>query len=200
MKINSLMVMLLFVVTNSLSAQNKYEYEESVKAELVPENARSFIEKNILDHHKCKVRWFLEKNEKGTYYECKLRVKKEFNSIKFDSSGTLYDIEIIVDLKKCAPEMYDTVQAVFENNFKNHKIEKVQLQYTGQEEQLKSVFYPEYIGSDYSSLENIKTRFEIEVKGKKNGDIQSYEYLFDLRLGYIRHRKILRKTTDHLNY
>lgn len=203
MRIRKILFAILLFSSISIHSQDKMEYEQRIKSEKVPEKAIQFIDEALKDY-RYKNKWYLEKNEKGFFYEFKSKINGELNSIKFDSLGNIQDVEIITPEKKVPRSSFEPIQKKFENEFTQYKILKIQIQYLGSAKELMQFYKKGYVENRFEELHqdlsDIKVNYEIEVKGKNEKGIHSYEFLFNRKGMYMSDRKIIANTNDHLNY
>lgn len=151
----------------AFSQMNKIERELKVKPHLVPENARSFIEAS----YKGKVKWYQEYNQTGMYFEAKFKREGENLSVKFDSTGAVYDVEELFQFSSAEFPAKAQIKTMLTDRFIRYRIWKAQRQWTGDPGKLKKII------SGDSDLD-IKPKFELVVRGRKKGDVAYYELVF----------------------
>ncbi len=150
-------------------SQEKIEKEVSVKAQEVPSAARVWL-KDAFESTK-NPRWFMEYSQAGKSFEAKFRSKDHFYSVEFDSVGNVQDVEIEIDKSEIASEVWQEINAYFDTQYEQVKVEKIQRQYTGSPEALEDFF-------DEEERENLTVKYEIVFQGKK-GQWELWEALFD---------------------
>lgn len=188
-KISVFSALLLFFCIHSIYAQEKIERESRISSDKVPAESVEYISSLQV---KGKVKWYLEENLKGTYYEAKFKKDKIHYSIKFEASGKLYDVEEIFKYSKANFQAKQQIEKTLDEKYKNWKIKKAQLNWIGGPEILK-----QYV-IDRKSPEGIKPNFELVVRGKKPGDVGYYEYLFTIEGKLIAEIRIAQDNLNNL--
>ncbi|WP_139162705.1 hypothetical protein [Algoriphagus faecimaris] len=179
-----------FIIIVQAHAQVKIEREIRVNQRDVPEEAVIWLEDAFETIKKPK--WYKEFFETGFSYEAKFYLKKRFYSVEFDSLGMIEDVEIEMDESELSEHVNKNLQAYFKGNYQSFKIEKIQIQYTGDPDDLEDFF-------DESEKEGITTRYEIEYRAKPNdGSEEIWEGTFDQEGRFISKRKIEIRITDNL--
>lgn len=193
MKHKWLLILLLFS-TNLVYAQNKnkFERESRIKSSEVSEKARSYVE-SIFPETK-KLKWYLEENLEGMAVEAKIKENSTTYSIKFDTLGNLEDIEFITSFNEIPTEVQQKVETYLQEHYDRHRIKKIQIQWIGDADLLRSVLLKETESQQY------ETNYEIEFSGKTEGDNKSYEALFSEDGEHIETKKIISRNLNHLIY
>lgn len=181
---------LLGSLTLSVFSQNKYEYEERVPPSVVPKPALDFIQ--AIPFNK-KVKWYREQGLEDYTFETKTKYKKRKYSIEFNKTGQLEDVEIIVCKKDIEPKTYQAIKRYFEEQYDYHRIQKIQLQLTGDVKTLQN-----QIKNAHQDLP--KGHYEIVVKTKINGEYLMKEYLFSPKALPIKSVTIVLENTFHLEF
>lgn len=171
--------------------QTKTEREVRVKKDVVPKEARNWI-KDAYEGAR-KISWFEESSETGKSFEAKLKWKDYRHSVKFDTLGRIVDIEVETDLKELPPNIHHTISKCLDSAFVKHNIRKVQIQYTGESDDLEDLI-------DEDEYENLNTKYEIEFFGKTEDENELWEGLFDQTGQLIKCRIIKISPTDNLHY
>lgn len=200
----TIILILFFSLSFFINSQEKHEHEESIAAEVAPKASQNFINKFILSKNKTSVKWYKETNEKGVFFEAKLKFQKTLHSIKFDSLGNIDDIEILMPFKQIPDTVRFKISQKFESEFKKFKIIKTQMQLTGSYEDLSQLYSVKNQNAPYyyetEIVKPLSRKYEIEIKVQNNQETESYEFLFNENGHLIQHRKIIVNATDHLNY
>lgn len=174
-----------------LSAQVKYEKESRVKEKDVPVKALQFIDTLALNK---KIKWFKEEGLKANSFEAKFKLDRVRYSIEFDTLGTVEDIEVEQEWKKMEEVLQTVISERLKEDCLKHKIDKVQVQYSGEPSELLALFQPN------GSMQKLQVRYEIVVKCKKEDDVNLYEYLFSKTGETLAVSKIVFKNSSHLEY
>ena len=151
------------------SAQEKMEREFKIKQEQAPAIAKKYIDEVF----KGKVKWYQEYNENGMYYEAKFRKNKKRFSVKFDSTGILYDVEELFKFKSTDFSGKSSIETFLENKFQRWKVTKAQYQWIGDPAVLRK-----YLLEEIAPV-SISPNFELVVRGKNKGDIGYFEFIFN---------------------
>jgi len=172
-------------------AQEKFEKESRISEEEIPAIAKSFI-KEIQSEKK--VRWYMEQSQSGTSIEAKFTSARKDYSIEFDSLGSIEDIEIIIDWNEIAEGVTQNIRQEMNSKFEKWKIRKIQIQYTGDREVLLE------LGKNKKPTEDYVIKYEIVVKGKKEGRPKLFEMTFSEQGEFLKSSTIIFKNTDILEY
>jgi hypothetical protein len=182
---------LFFVLTLSLTAQDKIEREYGIKREEVPQKALKWFNEAFQDPGK--VNWYFEESSGKGSYEAKFRLDGSTYSVEFDTSGYIEDIEIDISWKKIPAETRKNLEAFFESNYSRHKLMKIQRQYTGLPEVLLEFILNE-------SLDGVTVKYEIEYHGKTETENELWEGLFDADGNAEQIRKIILAPTNNMEF
>jgi len=188
-----IVVSLLFLLTFyfNVRAQFKYEREYRISEEEVPEKALLFLGEKTSDQ---KVKWYLEDQKDRSSIEAKFRYQNEKYSLEFDSSGNFEDLEILQKRKQITPEVWEKISTHLKQIYEKYKIEKIQVQYSGQIQSFK----------DFLSLRekgaSLIVKYELVLKAKKQKDWNLYESSFKENGAWEKTLKIKFRNTDHLDY
>jgi cation transport regulator ChaB len=184
--------LLFFLSTFCLSfSQEKFEKEYHLKLEEVPQLAKDFVVKFNFNK---RVKWYKEESDRGNSIEAKTKYKGSRYSIEFETNGTLEDVEIKVGFESLPKEVQQFISKTFSTSFQKWKIDKVQLQYSGEP---SAVFL--FI-SEKASKQDIIINYEIVVKGKNDNRYYPYEFLFSEEGKTISKQKINYRNTDNIEY
>lgn len=187
-----LLLLILSLSTSRLYAQKKMEREYGIKASAAPERARAFVHKTYM---RTKVKWYREESLNGFTIEAKLKWEGKKHSIEFDTLGKLQDIEITVQYQMLNDVIKREVDNYLSNTFQTYKINKTQLQLTGNESALQAAILNK---TNNSSM--VHEKYELVVEGKRKGDkIKTfYEILIDEHGKVVHQLKIVERRVNHL--
>lgn len=177
--------------SESVFAQEKYEKESRIKYNQIPIKALDFFK---LLNTKNKIKWFKEENLSKTTFEAKFKLDKLDYSVEFDSIGNIEDIEVLIDIKNLDINFISSVNLYLNQNCVSHKINKIQIQYSGNEIDLATIFTPK------QNNDKLNKKYEIIVKCKSNKTVDLFEYLFNEKGKYLTSSKIIQKNSSHLEY
>lgn len=172
-------------------SQEKFEKEYRLKIEEIPQAAKDFISKFNFEK---KVKWYKEESDRGNSIEAKTKYKDSRYSIEFETNGTLEDVEIKVDFESLPKVVQQFISKTFSTTFQKWKIDKVQLQYSGEPSAVFSFI------SKKASKEDIVINFEVVVRGKNDNRYYPYEFLFSEEGKTISKQKINYRNTDNIEY
>ncbi|WP_036601561.1 hypothetical protein [Olivibacter sitiensis] len=189
MKLNKCLLMILLGIGQCLFAQEKVEREYGISKREVPEKALKFIEENYAGKG---VRWYREENLQGYSIEAKLRWKGLWHSVEFDTSGHLQDVEIEIKYKEIDADVREEMEEEMGDLFSSYKIDKVQRQWSGSEAIVSQLIQKGKADDGYEQ------RYEIVVKGKKDGRTNLYELLFNEEGVMLKKAKIIDRGVNHL--
>src|SRR5699024_1418289 len=146
----------------SVYPQEKFERESRIKRSEVPKKASMYVESIFPDAKKTK--WYLEENLDGFANEAKVRENGTIYSIKFDTLGNLQNIEFIEKFNKLPMQVQDKVESHLQEQYDRFRLKKVQIQWIGDADLLRSVLLDETKNGQY------ETNYEIEFVGRKDGN------------------------------
>ena len=132
---------LLFTVStltvNSYAQEigEKYEKEEKIQQKDFPKPALDLIEP-ILEKGR-RTRFFKDYEKETYFFEVKTIYKEEKISIKFFKDGRLLDIEILKELNELPENIQDKLKQYFQSNYKKYQLNRIQIQYNREEENMK---------------------------------------------------------------
>ncbi len=186
------LLILFLIVPFSVFSQYKFEKEYKISSEKAPLLATEFI--NKCDFSK-KIKWYAEESQEGKSFEAKTFYKKKKYSIEFDESGKLIDAEIKIKFIQLPLKIQALIREKLSTIFKKHKIEKVQIQYSGAE------------SSIYKAIFNLKTEhdkaninYELIVKGYNKKTYLKYEFLFDKNGSLLKQLPFLTDNLDNIEF
>jgi hypothetical protein len=186
-----IVLLILGMASTKLYAQEKFERESRLKRSDVPEKALCFIDSLEI---KSRVKWYFEQGLERSSIEAKFKKDKKKHSVEFDSLGNIEDVEILIKWKKLPAQLKDSINFQFQTDCAKHKIEKVQIQFTGGCEALFAKIKTQEINL------LLTTRYEIIVRCSSSNDINLFEYLFGEDGEVISRSKIIFKNSTNLEF
>jgi hypothetical protein len=179
------------MVSGNLSAQEKFEKESRIKSKDVPSKALWFLDSLNFD---TKIKWYKDEGLDKTTVEAKFKLNKVKHSVEFDLDGNLVDVEKEVTWESLEPQLKASISSQLQMDCKEHKIEKVQNQFTGNQNDVFSML------KTAKTDENIAVKHEIVVKCHHQNEVDLFEYLFDDQGELVFKSKIVFKNSSHLEY
>lgn len=181
-----------FLLLFQMQAQVKNEQERRIKKKDVPTEVKDWL-KDAYEKQR-KVKWFYQTDGEKKVYEAKLMQNGKKHSIEIHPNGIVENIEVEIDFDEIQIQVKQTMQAYFEKNYTKYKIKKIQIQYTGNNDDLEDL-----IDEDEFD-ESIEVNYEVEFYGKNETENELWESLFDAEGNLVLRRKIQLKATDNLDY
>jgi hypothetical protein len=193
-----ILTVFIFCVFSNLSlfAQStlKNEVEERIKQNEFPQDAIKLIQFQISDAKR--VKYFLEVDGLDSSYEAKFIKNKHLYSIEFASNGVFEDVEMKVDIKELPLSVFQKIRNYLNDNYKKHKIKKVQVQYKSKKVTSKNL---EMLFEGKSDL--FETSYEIELAVKEaDGTPAMYEFHFDSEGQFLDKRIFKQQSDENLLY
>jgi hypothetical protein len=190
MKTYLLILIFLFNVTATYS-QDKLEREYRIKHSQVPATALEYAEHSFPG---MRIKWYGEDNLKGKAIEAKGKLHGEMYSIKFDTSGVLMDIEMVINFSTIPESVRMLLEKNLEDRFSKFRVQRTQIQWVGSKTDLAALVNGEKVSGSYS------TNYEITLQGTKDRRTDYYEVLSNDRGELIRESKIVQRNNHHLIY
>ncbi len=186
-----LILVLVLLNFTTLSAQEKFEKESRIGEKDVPAKALQMMDSANFEG---KIKWYLEEGLSEKSVEAKFRHNKVKYSVEFNTLGIIEDIEIEIDPEDLHASLRDAICNHLLAGCLNHRIVKVQIQYTGSESVLAAVLHK----SETNPSPTI--RYELIVRCKQENSVDLFEYLFSEEGSIISTSKIVFKNSSHLEY
>ncbi|MFZ6037765.1 MAG: hypothetical protein ACOYU1_05940 [Bacteroidota bacterium] len=173
-------------------SQAKYEKEFRIKEKYVPSVALNFVDSMTFDS---KVKWYKEIGLNRITIEAKAKYKKERYSIEFFENGVFKDVEIEIKPYKIPYSTFSKISGFLSQRHKKYKIEKVQIQYSG-DRNLVLMFLRE----NRNNSEGITISYEVVISTKMDGNYLMLEYLFSETGEYLLSNEIISRRNDTIDY
>ena len=183
-------ICLLFISVSGYS-QIKFEKEEHIKQSNAPEKAVGFVDSMNLSG---RIKWYKEIGYNKISYEAKTKHKDKRLSIEFSSNGTFEDVEVEIKTADIEPASFDKISDYLLKAHSKFKINKVQIQYSGDTNHILDFFLRE------ESAKDLIINYEIVMTTKSDGSFAMFEYLFDKNGGFIQKSRIESHMTDNLEF
>lgn len=187
---NFFFFLLLMVGGKAAFAQNKIEKEERIKENEVPKIARDWLYDAFEKIRRPK--WFKEFSESGYSFEAKFKSENHYHSVEFDSLGNILDVEVQLEWSELANEVKSSIENYFDENLKEYKLIKIQIQYSGKAQDLEDFF-------DEDEHDGILVQYEIEFSGiDLSDDSRIWEGTFDSSGNFLNKRIIQVSDMDNV--
>ncbi|MEQ8525775.1 hypothetical protein [Gracilimonas sp.] len=175
------------------SAQEiKDEVEKSIDRNEMPASALSLI--NQFWKEEKKADFYRQSDGEMISYEVKLNWEDHQYSIEFDSTGSLIDVEQIIEIEELPEALRNTITEEIDKQYSKFKFTRVQRQFSASgnddEEVLENILEEDF--------EDLLIRYEIEIDGQNKDELGSFEMLFDVNGNFIQKRKIVRRSLDNI--
>lgn len=173
-------------------SQTKYEREFRIRVKDVPPLALAFVDSMTFGS---KVKWYKEIGLNQITIEAKAKLNKERHSIEFFENGIFQDVEIEINPNKIDYGTYSKITGILSQRHKKYKIEKVQIQYTG-DRNIVLMFLRE----NRNNLKGITINYEVIISTKMDGNYLMIEYLFSETGEYVQSDQIVSNRKDRIDY
>lgn len=190
MKAYITLIILLFNLAVAFS-QVKSEREYRIKSSEVPAKAFDYVEANFKD---VRMKWYGEENLDGKAVEAKGKKHGHLYSVKFNMSGDLEDIEMVIKFNSIPEDVRTAIEKNLGSRFSRYKLQKTQIQWLGDAAHLGALVRGENVTGFYT------TNYEITFIGTKQGRTAYYEVLADHQGQIIRESRIVQRTNQNLIY
>jgi hypothetical protein len=171
-------------------APDKFERETDVKASAVPEPARRWLADAFESLRS--PRWSREIYESGYSYEAKFRWRSQYYSVEFGPDGAIQDVEVETEFTDLPASVQRNVLDYLSSAYRRHDIRRVQVQYSGEPDDLEDFF-------DENERDDLIVRYEIEYTAKIDSGPGHYrEGLFDEAGRHLQSRRVILPPVDNL--
>lgn len=164
----ALVFMTILLSSKDGFGQEKWEKESRINSEEVPVISLVFVDSLNFTR---KVKWYREEGLAGVSIEAKSKKEGHKISVEFDSTGNIEDIEIQVEWKTLSDGLKDRINTQLDQECLRHKIQKVQIQYSGEPTALLNKM------NNGNQSGAVKTNYELVIKCKTTDGVALYEYL-----------------------
>ena len=184
-------LLLFFISASGLLAQEKFEKEYRLKTETVPLLARQFVDSLPFNR---RIKWYAEVSELGKTVEAKTKFERRRYSVEFDSAGKLLDVEIGISFEDIPEKVRAEITRNLAAEFEKFSLKKIQEQLTGTRENLLAHL------AQGQQKAGLTTRYELIVKGSKDGEKHEFEFTFSAQGQQEKKAKLVFRNTDNLQY
>ncbi len=182
-------IFLLLLISSIIRGQSKYEKEYRLNEKEVPLKALNFIQQIA---NKKRLKWYREESSDGESIEAKFKIAKIKYSIEFDTIGKIEDVEETIELSALEATLNSKINKQLEKTFKKYKVIKTQKQLKGEGQELILYFKKE--------TKDFISGYELVVKGSTEKEVNLYEFFFNKKGVLTSQRRIIIKSSVHLEY
>lgn len=180
-----------FLLSLHVLGQSKFEKEYRIKDGDIPNRAINFMDSTGISNN---IKWYREESQDGISVEAKFSYLKAKHSIEFDTSGNVLDVEIEISLGDLETGLKKNIIEALDSIFSKYKIRKIQAQWTGsRQDHLQRLWSGQ-------SVNSTAPRYEIVVKGKKDGSSRYYEVLLEANGNVVRMLPIIIRSAYNLDF
>ncbi|MCH2236004.1 MAG: hypothetical protein MK078_17320 [Crocinitomicaceae bacterium] len=189
--IRNLCIIIFFSHATLTFGQEKYESEHRLNENEVPENAKVFVSRISSSGN---IHWYWEEGLNRTSIEAKFKHDKLKYSVEFDTTGVLEDVEIEIAWSSLDETLKKNITAELSTSYKKFKVRKVQIQYSGTENDVMKK-----LKGEETELA-VFTLYELVVKCKNEKGVNLVEFLFDNQGKLISKHTVIFKNSSNLEY
>jgi hypothetical protein len=183
----TLILALLLLALAPAQAQVKFEQEHRLRPELAPPEAQALVARFAFDK---KIRWYRELSQNGASVEAKAKRGAHRYSLEFDTAGRLQDVEVEVSWENIPAPARQAMEAVFGHEGTSWHVMRAQIQYADADLALQHAPGP-----------HPEARYEVVLRLRDaEGQLHSYECLFDAQGALLRRSRFVSHLTDLLEY
>jgi len=186
-----LILLILLITTTTGFSQEKLEREYRIKQCKVPLKALEFMRESF---GSIGMKWYGEENLNGKNIEAKIKHNGMLFSVKFDTSGILQDVEMVVNYNTLPETTRATIEKQLVLLFSKYRIQKTQIQWLGNPKVLSSLI------KRVNIQERHVVNYEITLEGRKESRTEYFEFLFNESGEVIRQSKIIQRNNHNLIY
>lgn len=173
------------------AAQEKLEKEYRAAPRDIPASARQYVDSF---HFPGKVKWYVEEGLTQKSLEAKTGKGENRFSIEFGMDGHFQDLEVQRDWNTLDTNVKTRIEARLRADFSGHKIDKVQVQYSGDPEAVQE-FVLNALHPD-----RVTVKYELEVEGTADGGRALFEYTFTSSGDFEKRKKVILRPSDNLEF
>ncbi|WP_428234739.1 hypothetical protein [Gracilimonas sp.] len=189
-----LLPVLILSSTRFGAAQHtKNEVEKSIDRDAMPARALSLI--NQFWKEPKKADFYRQSDGEMISYEVKLNWEDHPYSIEFDATGSLIDVEQLIEFEELPRALQNTITEEINNQYTTFRLTRVQRQYSAFENDDDEEVLEKILEEDF---EDLLIRYEIEIDGQNKTELGSFEILFDVNGNLIQKRRIVRRSLDNI--
>ncbi len=194
MKKFKIVLILLFLGAEVLTAQNKYERQHRIRKSQFPEKALNYISEKLENTRR--IRFYKETDSAQTSYEAKFKKDRLWYSVEFDKDGSLEDIEVLIKPVDIPNDSFSAIETYLKGYFSKYRIRRLQQQYPITKKEPTETT----IKNAFQNLMLPSINYELIVSGKREKVFEQFEILFDANGDFKSIRKSLPPNYDHVLY
>jgi len=178
-----------------MAQSEKNEVEDSIESDEMPGKAIETLSEFWPDLND--IRYFRQTDVETVTYEAKLEWQGKSYSIEFTTSGSIIDVEQLVEMEEIAPKARRGIDQYLQQQFEKVRVTRLQQQFIADDEDgIDDIdFIDDILEED---KEDYIVRYELEVEGRSGSRIGAFELLFDRNGDIMQRRKIVRRSLDNI--
>jgi len=194
--ISFILLGIMILCSSAAMAQSeKNEVEDSIESNEMPGKAIETLSEFWPDLND--IRYFRQTDVETVTYEAKLEWQGKSYSIEFTTSGSIIDVEQLVEMEEIAPRARRGIDQYLQQQFEKVRVTRLQRQLIADDEDgIDDIdFIDDILEED---KEDYIIRYELEVEGRSGSRIGAFELVFDRNGDIMQRRKIVRRSLDNL--
>ncbi len=189
-------LLLLLAVPARAQQDIKQERETSIRRADMPERALSLLSPTLESARR--IHYYHQSDGQDVGFEVKFKWQKSTFSVAFDSAGRLIDVEILKKFHYLPPSVQQAIGSYLDQHYDRWRITRSQVQYAHPAGADRAAAVLDEAMKQHK--EAALLRYELEVDGRREGELLSHELLFDQTGQLIRQRTIIRRQVDNIIY
>lgn len=194
MKRFKIILILLFLGSGILSAQETSEREYRIKKSQFPQEALNYISNKLEDARR--IRFYKENDSSQINFKAKFKKDRLWYTTEFNKEGVLKGIAISIQPVDIPNDAYTKIEAYLTSNFSKYRIRRLHQKYpitaaepaeTTIKKAFQNLMIPEMV-------------YDLFVKAKKDGEQSDFEITFDSEGTLILIKKALPANYDKVLY
>jgi len=194
--ISFILLGIMILCSSAAMAQSeKNEVEDSIERNEMPGKAIETLSEFWPDLND--ISYFRQTDGETVTYEAKLEWQGKSYSIEFTTSGSIIDVEQLVEMEEIAPRARRGIDQYLQQQFEKVRVTRLQRQFIADDEDgIDDIdFIDDILEED---KEDYIIRYELEVEGRSGSRIGAFELLFDRNGDIMQRRKIVRRSLDNI--
>lgn len=182
---------LSFLFSLDNKGQSKFEKEYRIRSSEIHGSALNFMDSTGISE---KIKWYREESQDGITVEAKFSYLEARHSVEFDTSGKVLDIEVEIPFGNLEKGQKQNITKALDSMFSKYKIRKIQAQWTGsRQDHLQRL-------RSGKSIDRNAPRYEIVVRGKKDGSRRYHEVLLEANGTVVSILPMVMRSADNLDF
>lgn len=189
-----IVLILLFLGSGFLSAQETFEREYRIKKSQFPEEALHYVSAKLEDVRRLK--FYKEIDSSQINFKAKFKKDRLWYTTEFNKEGVLNSIAISIKPVDIPNEAFAKLEAYLKSNFMKYNIRRLHQQYPiSTSEPVETT-----VKNAFQNLMTPNMIYELFVKGKKDNTQTDFEISFDAEGALISIKKALPANYDKVLY